>query len=520
MQNRKLSADDFGILLLMAAILFGVWFRFFPPYSAGFPINDGGLFYKMIEAIQANGFRLPAYVHYNGLDIPFAYPPLGFYIAGVIAAVFHATLLNTLLWLPAIVLTAIIPAFYYLANLILKSRWKAGLATFLYVLLPRSITWLIMGGGVTRSWGQLFLILATANLYLLYTNRERKYLAWSIVFCSLVCLTHPEASIHTAGIALLLWIFYGRNKHGMVATLIVAAGTLVITSPWWVTILRRFGAAPFLSATSTGLNDLGYVFRVFQPFSGELFVAVIFCLSVLGIVVKIVKRDYFLPIWFILPFLLEPRNAPNVSILPLAMLASVALTDLLLPALSKIESATRNLEIQQPLQSRIEKILLGSLILYTLIGMQSFAQDLKENSLTRETREAFGWIDIHAPANARFLIITGKTDLFADPVNEWFPTLTNRRSLTTIQGYEWMGHGEFAKLTTILQEIQDCPIASNALACVDTKVKEAGLDYEYLLIVRTLAGKTLGENLMIQLEGNEQYESVFKTDSVTIFKKK
>jgi hypothetical protein len=516
MQNRKLSTGDFGILLLIAAILLGMWFRFFPPYSTGFPINDGGLFYKMIEAIQANGFRLPAYVRYNGLDIPFAYPPLGFYIAGAIATVFHTALLNTMLWLPAIVLLAIIPAFYYLANLILKSRWKAGLATLFYVLLPRSITWFIMGGGVTRSWGQLFLILAVANLYLLFTERRKKYLAWSIVFCSLVCLTHPEAAIHTAGLAVLLWIFYGRNKHATIAALIVAGGTLVLTSPWWVAVFTRFGAAPLLSATRTGLNDPGYVFRVIQPFSGEPFIPVIFGLAVLGMVVRLAQRDVLLPVWFVLPFLLEPRNAPNVSILPLAMLASVALTDLLLPALSKIESAARSPDFPSPLQSRIEKILLGALLLYSLVGMQSYVLRFKENSLTGETREAFVWIQNDTPADSRFIVLTGESDLFFDSTLEWFPALTGRISKTTIQGHEWLDGKNFLARAQQAQTVQNCLVAVKPLACIEDAAREYGMEYNYIYIAGD-AVPTRADRIVAELGYNAGYRLVYQTDGAVIF---
>ena len=518
MPKRELSADDLGKLLLFAAVIFGAWFRLFPPHAAGFPINDGGLFFRMIEAIQSNGYRLPESVLYNGLAIPFAYPPLALYVAGVVTTIFQTTLFNTLLWFPAAILICVIPAFYYLATLLLKSRFQAGLAALLYAVLPRSIAWMIMGGGVTRSLGHLFLILASANIYLLYTTKQKKYLAWSTVFCSLVCLTHPEAAIHTMGIAFLLWFFYGKSKDGIIASLIIATGTLIVTSPWWITILRRFGPAPYLSATQTGLNSLGYTFRVFQPFSGEPFVAIIFILAILGIAIKIAKREYLLPIWFAFPFILEPRNAPNVSILPMAMLASIALTELLLPALSKIESAARNLQYQHVLQSRIEKYLLVCLLLYSLIGMQHFDMGLKENSLSPTTREVFEWINSNIPADARFLIVTGKTDLFADAVNEWFPALTNRISQTTIQGYEWMGGGLFAERVPVMQEIQLCPNSTPSLTCIESVSGDAGFDYNFIYVARINGGAARGDNLIYELRNKETYFLEYEKDSVVIFK--
>ena len=80
MQKRKLSADETGVLLLLAAIIFGAWFRIMPAWLAGFPVNDGGMFYTMILDLQANHYAAPLFTTYNHVSIPYAYPPLGIYI--------------------------------------------------------------------------------------------------------------------------------------------------------------------------------------------------------------------------------------------------------------------------------------------------------------------------------------------------------------------------------------------------------------------------------------------------------
>ena len=241
MKKQNLTPDELGKLFLILALGIGGWFRIFPPLDAGFPINDGGLFYVMIKAIQANGYRLPEYVHYNGLSIPFVYPPLAFYISGLVTDLLHIDLIETMRWLPATVLILTIPVVYYFAFLLLGSKFKAGLAAFIYSVLPRALNWLIMGGGVTRSIGQLFMLIAAINLYQLYTNNKKKNLVLSLLFSALVCITHPEATIHTIGIAFVLWLFYGRNKLGITNSIIIGIGTLLLTSFWWTTMLTKFG---------------------------------------------------------------------------------------------------------------------------------------------------------------------------------------------------------------------------------------------------------------------------------------
>lgn len=91
---RRLSLDEIGYLIALAAVILGGWEYLYQPAIAKFPINDGGLFYVMIRAIQANGFRLPDYVHYNGLSIPFVYPPLGLYVGAGISSLLGIGLLR------------------------------------------------------------------------------------------------------------------------------------------------------------------------------------------------------------------------------------------------------------------------------------------------------------------------------------------------------------------------------------------------------------------------------------------
>ena len=83
---KALSKDDQIKLILFVALLFGGIVRFLPVAMAGFPINDGGMFYVMVKELQANHFLLPAFTQYNLADIPFAYPPFGFYATALISS--------------------------------------------------------------------------------------------------------------------------------------------------------------------------------------------------------------------------------------------------------------------------------------------------------------------------------------------------------------------------------------------------------------------------------------------------
>lgn len=518
--SKSLSADDLGILFFIAALIFGAWFRLYIPYTADFPINDGGLFHAMIEGIRAADFRLPEHVRYNGLQIPFVYPPLAFYLAAVVAKAFGTPLPEILSWMPAMVLVAIIPAIYILGRIILGSQLQAGLAALLYAVLPAAITWTIMGGGITRSLGQLFHVLAVANLFMLFTHTRQRNLILAVLFSSLVSLTHPEAALHTAGIALLLLIFLARNRAGVLNALLVGGGTLLVTSPWWTTVLLHFGLAPFVSTAQTGLHGLSHAIALFVPFSGEPFLTIIALLAVFGVGTELARGRYLLTAWFILPFLVEPRGAVNVAIFPMVLLASIALTHLILPALARIESAARGVSLERVLQGRAEKILFIYLLGSLLIAMQFYALNHAGNRLSADARRSLEWIRLNTPAQSRFIILTGKSDVFADFTNEWFPILAKRVSATTVQGLEWIAGGGFAERIAVVQELQQCHAKTAPLDCIERAALDGGLAYDHILISGGSGGANWGASITAQLEDSASYDLIHRSDDILIFRLK
>lgn len=523
-EKTGLSQGDIGVLLLMAAIILGGYFRLFPVYMAKFPLNDGGLFYQMTEAIIEGGYRLPEYINYNGLEIPFAYPPFGFYVAALTRGLFNTNLIVIFQYLPAFVLILSIVAFFNLAGALLDSSFKAGIATVIFALLPRSITWLIMGGGVTRSFGVLFLILATLNIYKLLTDTTWKYLLSSIFFSSLVCLSHPEAALHTVGIALLIAVFKVRTKKGLLKCAAVAGGTLVFTSFWWLPVVLRFSLGPYLTAAQTGLHSVQALLYLFISFSEEPFLTIIAVLAIIGFAGQIARRRFLLPILYIIPFVVEPRNATNVASIPMAILASSALTDVIYPSLAQIENRISSAELRHPFQGRANIILSAYLMLTMVIGIYYYSINLVDKKLSVENQRAFDWVARNTPQNSRFLVITGNTDLVFDWTLEWFPALTGRISETTIQGREWIDGRQFIPRVHKIQAVQNCVSISPSLPCLEARAKQLGAQYDYIYIAKKTAPQEYattirGEALILELaQANDRFTIVYQNDEVVIFR--
>ena len=129
----KTETEKLNIIILVFGLLLGAYVRFLPTLMVGFPVTDGGLFFEMVKALQSNHYMLPAFVEYNGISIPFAYPPLGFYVTSLVSDLFHMSLIEAFRWIPAVGSVAFPIAFFPMASTILKSQLKGSLATVFFL---------------------------------------------------------------------------------------------------------------------------------------------------------------------------------------------------------------------------------------------------------------------------------------------------------------------------------------------------------------------------------------------------
>ncbi|MBL8062522.1 MAG: glycosyltransferase family 39 protein, partial [Anaerolineales bacterium] len=292
--KKEMSLLDWVYLVLGVALLFGMLIRFLPGLQAGFPLNDGGMFLSMIQDLKSNGYALPQVTSYNHLQIPYTYPPFGFYAGGILSDVLRLPELDILRWLPPLVNSFSILAVFLLASELLGSKPLGALASAFYALTPGASSWFIMGGGLTRSFGSLFLLLAVYSVYRLFRDGDKTRLLPSIIFCGLTVLSHPEAGVHTAATCILLWLFMGRSLRSFFHAVIVGAGVLLVTSPWWGTALAYHGFAPFISA----LNSGSYGTPIWLALTGmilgrESYLPILAVLRVLGLGWGLWKKEYF-----------------------------------------------------------------------------------------------------------------------------------------------------------------------------------------------------------------------------------
>lgn len=538
--KKSITRAEWSTLLLFLAILLGAFMRFNPTLLAGFPINDGGMFARMVEDLKISGYALPAFTSYNHLNIPYAYPPLGFYLGRLAADLLGLSPVQVVRWLPAFFASLSIPAFYLLALRLLKNkrsspvdRYYAAMSTLFFALMPRALSWFVMGGGLTRSPGQFFMLLTLATLVRLYEENRRRDVLLAGFLGGLAVMSHPEAAVHTFVSAVFLWLMLSRKRTTFISSILVGMIVLIVTAPWWVTVLRYHGMQPLINGALTGKNVLAVFHLLFFVFTEEPYATVIAILGLLGIGLSLARREYLLPLWMVIPFFVEGRSAPGPASIPLAMLAAIGFTDVVLAAIQisagKIRPAADGSgqaagEHSEPISS-IERNISLYLMLYLIFSAYQFGFQLSSATLYSPDQEAMNWISQNTPTDARFLVLTGTTSVSCDSVLEWFPALTDRQSVYTVQGTEWTQGENFTPYVRATYDVQECLLSSDA-ACFDSAINPSEYDYIYLSKIlrvnncRPVDFRITFPYFLEQMRANEGVEPVYETDGVIIYRKR
>ena len=474
---KPIRRSEWADLIFFLAVLVGTFLRFNPTLLSGFAINDGGMFAVMVDDLKANHYLLPAFTTYNHLNIPFAYPPLGFYLGRIASDLFGWTAPETLRWVPAFFASLSLLAFYLLAWRLLRDKYLAALSTLFFALMPRALSWYVMGGGLTRSPGQFFMLLTLASVVRLYQENRRSDVSFAGLFGGLAVMSHPEAAVHTFVSALFLWIMLSRKWSGFLNSILVGVVVLVVSAPWWATVLHYHGVDPLLKGAATGAKVLAVFHLLFFVFTEEPYATVIAILGLIGIAHHLFHKNYLLPLWMAIPFFVEGRSAAGPAAIPLAMLAAIGLVQVIFGVLRANISAQEQGVTESGMKKDdpilpAERNIFVYVLLYLLFSAYQFGVGLSTATLYPPDQEAMNWIQENTPATSRFLVLTGTSSVSCDSVMEWFPALTGRQSIFTVQGTEWTQGENFNNHVISTYAPQKCLYSGDA-SCLDAAVSRS-----------------------------------------------
>jgi hypothetical protein len=523
--------------LLAAAIALGVLVRLVHALPHDFALNDGALFYQMALEIKQSGFALPSFTAYNADAIPFAYAPFGFYLAALVGRTPDG-ILAAVRWIPIVAGCLMLPAFVLLARAVLRSERQTIAATFAFALVPRSFLWIIMGGGLTRSLGLLFTILALWQAHALYTRRSWWHVPTTAVLASLVVLSHLGTAPFLAASIALLWLVFGRHRHGTIASIAVGVLVLLITAPWWATVIAEHGLAPFRAAQATGGSFLSgsgarwqvrlVLARLGMGTMSEPLFPIVLTFGLVGVLIELTRRRFLLPAWWVLTLLVDLRAPGTYASLPIGMLAGIAVTDMLVPLLRRWRTPSPE-TIGTRLLAWVTPTRWTAMVVSAVVGYATFAAVLRSPSIPSELhmlesldardRAAMRWLATATPRDSRVLVITG-SNWAADRIAEWLPVLAARKSVATVQGSEWLPGGEFDRRTDAYVKLSQC--ATRDVACVEQWATEHGKTYSHLYVAKTMGrngrpGTDCCTGVLSSALADPRFERVYDGPGATVF---
>jgi hypothetical protein len=462
-------------LALGGVTLAGLVVRAIPIALSDFPVNDGGLFLAMTRAIQDAGWWLPAAVAWNGTDLPFVYPPLAFYGAGAIEAVFGVDLFAVFRWLPLVASTLIVPAVFLLGRAVLRSDLGGVVAALAYALAPASYVWMIQGGGVTRSPGLLLAVLAVWQSVSLVRDPTRRRALVVGLLGGLTALVHPGAALFAAISGVLVLVFEGRTRQSLAHASAALAVAVLVALPWAAIVIARHGLAVLMGVPNNGPDPLFALAAVFAGrVTGIPFLSPLAILGAALAVLSLIRRQWLLPVWFAASLLLSYQY----GMIPFGMLIGVLAVDLVAFSARRGEPASADRTVRWiPV---IGAVMLAACFLIEGVasGVTVLNPSAPIHALAGERRQALAWVAASLEPDATFALITD-SEWSGDPDSEWFPLLAARRSVATVQGSEWLGQDAFEAQIIAYRALQAC-VRPASVACVRDWLAEWPADYLYL----------------------------------------
>jgi hypothetical protein len=439
-------------MVTAGVVLIGVVLRAIPTIAAGFPVNDGGLFAAFSSDIVQAGFRLPHATTYNGLDIPFAYPPLAFFVAAIAHAITGLSFVELLRWIPLITTIGSLPVAALIIRNLTASDRRYLLAFGAFAVIPRSYIWLVGGGGLTRSLG--FLLALGAIYVAIRVFRGDTNRAWLALggLLGLSVLAHPQAGPFAVGSMVVLFAFItpkGGRTVVLFAMVRACAVATIVVVPWLLHVWVNYGLGPLLSAAQTGGSPLdGLVTLASVQFSGGP-LYVLSGLTLFGIFIALVNRIWIIPVWLAVIVVSDPRAGLTYATLPASLAIALAVDDL-------GRLATRWGSRRRARRAFSVVGLCALLALGTLDGAIVMASSGTPTAgLSDDTRAAMDWARNNTDPSARFLIVSG-LPWHLDSASEWFPYLADRQSVATVQGHEWIGGNDFRRIESQHAWLQRC----------------------------------------------------------------
>lgn len=437
-------------LVILATVLLGTAIRtvHLASIRIDLPHNGGGLFVEFAHQIAANGFRLPRRIpFYTDGGIPFAYPPLPFYLEAVFTDLLaYPDFIVANLLPPAVAVVTLI-AFYWLTKELSFGFWTQATALLAYATMESAFADQTEASGLAEAFGSLALVVIAAGLARAWRRETLRSYALVGVLWAFAVVASPGsayASVLTLAIfvAARLVQLDWRPRLRDVTHLFAAGGlALLLSSPYWLTVSSNHGFQIFFSSLNAqhGITSGPWEDLIEFKYASDaiLWNSLLFC----GMGWAALTGWWPLALWT-LALRAIPREGWWMASAPGALLAGLGATKVVGPRILRAARRTGH---------RIG----GVALLVALVALVAFPTwEGLENKMGSgdsypEAVEAMAWAKANTPTDAKFVVLVNENIL------EWAPRAMQRTVLNEIFGTEFTPDKQ-AKVTQFKDAVAEC----------------------------------------------------------------
>jgi len=507
--NRLLTFDQFVFSIYQSrygsifVFLIPAFIFFYPAITNSFPVGYSGLYTLMSEKLLENHFIPPESVpFYSQGNVPFVYPPLGFYFAAL-AMIFDISIFDYLRFIPPFLGLLSLFSLYLLILELTQRRSKAILTVLFvstsYEFFEKQAT----AAGMVRSWALLFSLLSIYLFLKVIKNQGKdKILIGLTGLClGLTALSHFLYLLFTLIMICLLCLFkYPRTNYKY--ALFIFSGGFIIFLPWFILSLLRIGPLAFLDTFQSHNNSL-ILTLIKQPFSAAL-MSILFMfmpwigtsfigLAILGMITALWKRNWVPVLAIIIIFLFLGDSERFIVLLTALLLAELFLDVLDGYRLKKNKTLPFCL------------IALSIFILFVNLFAYQFPGQWTVSSLNVSTIETASWFKQNTPSESSYMFFSKDHN-----ISEWMPYLSKRTTLTGHWGSEWKMRYEID--LSMWEEIGNCADLE-VNSCMNL-INTYHLNPDYLITQREQ------DKLNAEITASNQWKSVYKNENYLIYARK
>lgn len=498
------------VLSLIVAGVVGVAYVSTHPH----PAYEGGLYLQIVETILAEGYSYPTRIpSYTNGGVPFAYPPLIFYLVALIVDVTGIDPLTLMRILPAMVTMAALVPYYATARTILDSRTQAGIATIVFATAPAALRWHISAGGLVRAPAVFFTFVGLYAGVRLFRDGNSRWLPVGLLAFGSTVLTHPHYTAFFGLSYLVFFAMYDRSPEGLGRGAAVAVGGLLLAAPWWLTVTRNHGAETIFAAIGTHQGYGGVIERFAALFVRPLLsldpAMPFYALALLGSLVMVWRRRYDLPVWlFVGTYAI---GKARFLFVPGAMAGAALLSEALLGP------DRRTVPLGNPKLRRVVVVGLllvsatavGAMFAGSALDLSHQHSDTQPQTVDSADRDAMAWARQNTDETATFVVL-GDTA-------EWFPYLTDRTGAIGPWGLEWTSTDEYYRENQRFKSISTCDSAT----CLTAELADADRDPEYVYVPKgeyTVRGREYVQEpgMRASLVASDRYDLSYENEGVMI----